>query len=42
MKVLGIDPGTGRVGWAIVEHDKGNDSLIKCGCFTQLTFGDSI
>ncbi len=33
MKVLGIDPGTGRVGWAIVEHDKGNDSLIKCGCF---------
>ena len=33
MKVLGIDPGTGRVGWAIVDHDKGSDSLVECGCF---------
>ena len=33
MKVLGIDPGTGRVGWAFVSHEKGIDSLIECGCF---------
>lgn len=33
MKVLGIDPGTGRVGWALVSHEKGIDSLIECGCF---------
>jgi crossover junction endodeoxyribonuclease RuvC len=33
MKVLGIDPGTGRVGWAIVNHEKGEDTLVECGCF---------
>lgn len=33
MKVLGIDPGTGRVGWAIVNHEKGVDLLVECGCF---------
>ena len=33
MKVLGIDPGTGRVGWGIVDHEKGVDSLVECGCF---------
>jgi crossover junction endodeoxyribonuclease RuvC len=33
MKVLGVDPGTGKVGWGIVSHENGNDSLIKCGCF---------
>jgi crossover junction endodeoxyribonuclease RuvC len=33
MKVLGIDPGTGRVGWGIVEHNKGVDTYIDCGCF---------
>ena len=33
MRVLGIDPGTGRVGWALVSHEKGTDSLIECGCF---------
>ena len=32
MKVLGIDPGTGRMGWAIVEKLKGKESLIECGC----------
>lgn len=32
MKVLGIDPGTGRMGWAIVEKLKGKESLIDCGC----------
>ncbi|TRZ48062.1 crossover junction endodeoxyribonuclease RuvC [bacterium] len=33
MKVLGIDPGTGRVGWGIVERDRGVDTLVECGCF---------
>lgn len=33
MKILGIDPGTGRLGWAILTHEKGSDSLIDCGCF---------
>jgi len=33
MKVLGIDPGTGRVGWGIVSHEKGSDSLVEYGCF---------
>lgn len=33
MKVLGIDPGTGRVGWGIVNHEGGVDSLVECGCF---------
>jgi len=33
MKVLGIDPGTGRVGWALVSHEKGIDTLLECGCF---------
>ncbi len=33
MKILGIDPGTGRVGWGIVNHEKGVDFLVECGCF---------
>jgi crossover junction endodeoxyribonuclease RuvC len=37
MKVLGIDPGTGKVGWALVSHEKGIDSLIECGCFETKT-----
>lgn len=32
MKVLGIDPGYGRLGWAIVEGDRSKQSLIKYGC----------
>lgn len=37
MKVIGIDPGTGRLGWAIVEKDKssrianGGVALVDCG-----------
>lgn len=33
MKILGIDPGTGRIGWGIVSHDKGVDTFVDCGCF---------
>lgn len=32
MRILGIDPGTGRLGWGIIEKDKGKESLIDCGC----------
>lgn len=33
MKVLGIDPGTGRVGWAILEGNRAHQTLIDTGCF---------
>jgi len=33
MKVLGIDPGTGRLGWAILEKKAGKETMIECGCF---------
>jgi crossover junction endodeoxyribonuclease RuvC len=33
MKILGIDPGTGRLGWALVDYSKGINTLISCGCF---------
>lgn len=33
MKVIGIDPGTGRVGWSVVESNSGKYNLIECGCF---------
>ena len=32
MRVLGIDPGTGRLGWAVVEKKLGKETLIECGC----------
>lgn len=32
IKVLGIDPGTGRTGWAILEKEAGKEKLIDCGC----------
>lgn len=32
MKVLGIDPGTGRMGWAVVEGSRAKQVLTACGC----------
>lgn len=32
MKILGIDPGTGRTGWAVIEVKNGKEELIACGC----------
>lgn len=32
-KILGIDPGYGRCGWAIVEKKDGKEILIDAGCF---------
>jgi crossover junction endodeoxyribonuclease RuvC len=31
--ILGIDPGYGRVGIAIIENEKGNQKLIFSECF---------
>lgn len=32
MKVLGIDPGTGRTGWAVLEKKGGKERLLDYGC----------
>lgn len=32
MIILGIDPGTGRLGWGIVDKTKGKETMIDCGC----------
>jgi crossover junction endodeoxyribonuclease RuvC len=32
MKVLGIDPGYGRFGWAVVKGNRAKQSLVACGC----------
>jgi crossover junction endodeoxyribonuclease RuvC len=40
MKVLGIDPGTGRMGWAIVEGNHARQSLVACGCAETKANGD--
>lgn len=34
MKILGIDPGLGRTGYAILEQNKKEIRLIECGCIT--------
>lgn len=33
-RVMGIDPGTGRTGWAILEGNRVRQSLIEFGCIT--------
>lgn len=33
MKILGIDPGIGRVGWGVVEYQSNNPKLVDVGCF---------
>lgn len=35
-KILGIDPGYGRLGWAVLELRNGKDVLIDAGCFETL------
>lgn len=32
MKILGIDPGTGRLGWAVIEKISGQEKLLAAGC----------
>jgi crossover junction endodeoxyribonuclease RuvC len=33
-RAIGIDPGTARLGYAIVESSGGNLALVECGCVT--------
>lgn len=33
MRILGIDPGIGRVGWAVVEAEKGQITPLAYDCF---------
>ncbi len=33
MRILGIDPGIGRCGWAVVDSNKGKVIAIDYGCF---------
>lgn len=32
MRILGIDPGYDRLGWAILDKDKQNVTLVACDC----------
>jgi len=32
MKILGVDPGLGRAGWAIINEDRGKTTAIEFGC----------
>ncbi|MBI2607328.1 MAG: crossover junction endodeoxyribonuclease RuvC [Candidatus Doudnabacteria bacterium] len=34
MRILGIDPGTGRTGYAVLEHQKNKTRLLEAGCIT--------
>ena len=33
MRILGIDPGIGRTGYALLEQEGNNIVLKECGCF---------
>jgi crossover junction endodeoxyribonuclease RuvC len=37
MLVLGIDPGVGRLGWALVKKEKNTETLLDCGCLETPT-----
>ena len=34
MKIIGFDPGTARVGWAVVIYSKSSVTQLSYGCFT--------
>ena len=36
MKILGIDPGIGRTGYAIIQQDKNQTALVECGCIETM------
>jgi len=33
MRILGIDPGTGRTGWGVVDREGGSENMVVYGCF---------
>lgn len=34
MRIIGIDPGIGRTGYAIIAYDSKQTNLVACGCIT--------
>lgn len=34
MIILGIDPGIGRMGYAVIKHENSKSTLAECGCIT--------
>ena len=32
MRIMGIDPGVGRVGWGVVDYQKGKQTVVAFGC----------
>ncbi len=34
MKIMGLDPGTARVGWGIIDHTRGKTTALAFGCIT--------
>lgn len=32
MRIIGIDPGTGRLGWAVIEKNAGKEKIVQYGC----------
>ena len=34
MRILGIDPGYGITGFGLIEAQRGQDQLLKCGAIT--------
>jgi crossover junction endodeoxyribonuclease RuvC len=42
MRILGIDPGIGRVGWGIIDKKGQKLKLVKYGCIETLANSDSI
>lgn len=33
MRILGIDPGTGRTGWGVLDKNGGKERMVAYGCF---------
>lgn len=40
MKILGIDPGIGRTGYAIIDNSRKEAKLLECGCITTQAGGN--
>lgn len=36
MVILGIDPGIGRMGYAIIKHQNSQTQVLECGCITTM------
>ena len=34
LRILGIDPGYGITGFGVIDHDKGQSQLVRCGAIT--------